>query len=244
MDEDDDRRPFFHWGDFGALALASGFSLFGLYLIVDMLFGGHPLAILFQEPPKQAAAAPSEAEWRSAPFHAEKGEVVLSTNAPLQIAMLGDTFPAIKDRVSLRITLARTMCFGTCPAYSVEIASDGAVLYRGQDCVVQKGEQRARIAAAAVDALVQKFRDTRYFSLRDAYRADITDNPTTTTSIAFDGKTKTVSDYAGGAAGMPKEVSDLEDAIDKAAGTERWVYDGTRTCNGNPVDDSWRKAKH
>jgi hypothetical protein len=82
MDEEkDDYRPPVHWGDFGALILAGGFSLFGLYLVGDMLFGGHPLAVLFQKPPAQAepVQVPSEAEQRAAPFHTEPGEVVLST---------------------------------------------------------------------------------------------------------------------------------------------------------------------
>ncbi len=84
MDEDDDTKPPRHWGDFGALFLAGGFSLFGLYLIVDMISGGHPLGILFQKPPAQTQQSqqvqvPSEEEQRAAPFNAEPGEVVLST---------------------------------------------------------------------------------------------------------------------------------------------------------------------
>ena len=81
MDEEDDIKPPRHWGDFGALFLAGGFSLFGLYLIVDMISGGHPLGILFQKPPAQTqqVQVPSEEEQRAAPFNAQPGEVVLST---------------------------------------------------------------------------------------------------------------------------------------------------------------------
>jgi len=81
MDEDDDYKPPRHWGDYGALFLAGGFSLFGLYLIVTMIFGGHPLAVLFRKPPEQQTqpAVPSDQEQMAAPFHAEPGEVVLST---------------------------------------------------------------------------------------------------------------------------------------------------------------------
>lgn len=80
MEEEDDYKPPRHWGDYGALVLAGGFSLFGLYLIVTMIFGGHPLAVLFRKPPEQTQPAiPSEEEQRAAPFHTEPGEVVLST---------------------------------------------------------------------------------------------------------------------------------------------------------------------
>jgi hypothetical protein len=34
---------------------------------------------------------------------------------------------------------------------------------------------------------------------------------------------KSVEDYEGKLAGMPKVVTELEDAVDKAAGTDRWL---------------------
>jgi hypothetical protein len=80
MDDEDDYKPPFHWGDMGALLLAGAFSLFGLYLAVDLMLGGHPLAILFREPPKQEAAAPAQPA-ADVPFHALPGEVVISTKA-------------------------------------------------------------------------------------------------------------------------------------------------------------------
>lgn len=82
MDEDDDRRPPIHWGDFGALFLAGGFSLFSLYLVGDLLLGGHPMAVLFRAPPAQTQAlpqVPSAQEQMAAPFQTQPGEVVLST---------------------------------------------------------------------------------------------------------------------------------------------------------------------
>lgn len=243
MEDDDNYRPPRHWGDFGALVLAGGFSLFGLYLVVDLLMGGHPLAVLFRAPPQQEAPKPTEADWRDKKFTTAPGEVVISTATGLPVGTTDSGFPSIKDWGSLRITLSRSVCYGTCPVYSVQIAGDGTVVYHGQDCVAQSGEQRARIPTATVRALLDAFRQAGFFSLHERYAASITDNPTYSTSIAFDGRKKTVSDYAGGAVGMPEAVSALEDAIDRAAGTERWVYGGKRTCFGAPVDDSWRKTK-
>lgn len=244
-DDDDNDRPPFQWGDFGALVLAGGFSLFGLYLIADMMMGGHPLAILFQKPKEEPVAQRplTQDEIRKIPFHAEPGEVVLSTNAPLPGMGGAAAFPDIKDWTSLRITLSRSLCYGTCPSYSVQISGDGKVVYHGQDCVAETGERTRQIARADVGRLVQRFRDAGYFTLRDHYASDITDHPTYATSIGFDGKSKSVGDYAGGAAGMPQAVSDLEDAIDKTAGTEPWVYGTKRSCGARVVDDSWRKTK-
>jgi hypothetical protein len=224
--DDDDRRPPVHWGDMGALVLAGGFSLFGLYLVVDLLLGGHPLAILFRAQPEQPRQL-TQAEWNEKKFTTAPGEVILSTSsAPPP----GRAFPKIRDWSSLRIRLERTVCFGVCPSYTVEIAGDGSVIYRGRACVAEKGERHATIPGAVVKDLVAKFQSVNFFTLRDAYRAEITDNPTYTISIAFDAHKKSVVDYVGGRAGMPHKVTALEDAIDAAAGTKRWISNGSAGC--------------
>ena len=51
----------------------------------------------------------------------------------------------------------------------------------------------------------------------------MTDNPIHRITLSMSGRSKTITDYVGLAAGMPKSVADLEAAIDAAAGTERWV---------------------
>ena len=232
MDDDDDkdsRPPIIHWGDMGALALAGGFSLLGLYLVLTMLFGGHPLAILFQEAPKPQPRALTAEDWNQKQFTTQPGEVVLSTS---MARSAGASFPPVKDWASLRITLERGVCLGSCPSYIVEIAGDGSVLYRGRACVAVKGEQRARIPSAAVRALVAKFRDVDFFTLRGRYAGQVTDHPTTTTAIAFDGSRKSVVDYVGLDAGMPRAVARLEDAIDAAAGTKRWIGEEKDSCRG------------
>lgn len=133
------------------------------------------------------------------------------------------SFPDIKDWSSLHITLTRGMCLGRCPAYSVEIDGDGTVTYQGDDYVLVKGKQLAHISAQAVRDLFELFRAADYFSSLDSYTAPVTDFPSFSTSIEFDGHKKSVTDYVGRAVGMPKELIALEDAIDKTAGTDRWI---------------------
>ncbi|GEM_PF-2451728 len=132
-------------------------------------------------------------------------------------------FPAIADWSSLRITLVRSVCFGACPAYTVEIDGDGTVRYHGERYVAVTGNRTDRIDAAKVRALFDRFRRADYFWTFDHYRAQVTDLPQFTTSISFDGHSKSVSDYAGRWIGMPEDVYDLEGAIDEAAGTGKWV---------------------
>ena len=132
-------------------------------------------------------------------------------------------FPAIHDWSTLKITLQRTMCFGRCPAYTVEIAGDGTVNWHGSSDVAAIGARGDKISAADVKILFGAFRDADFFWLLDNYNAQITDLPSYIVSIAYDGRRKTVSDYAGLMIGMPHAVVDLETLIDKTANTGRWI---------------------
>lgn len=135
------------------------------------------------------------------------------------------SFP-VGDPKDAAIELTRTQCLGSCPAYKVVIRGDGEVVWQGDRFVVTKGEARARIAPEAVASLIQRARDTAFFDLGDAYRlGGATDGVKTTVTFTHGGKTKTVTDDFGVEAGMPYEVVLLQQAIDRAAGTARWIGD-------------------
>lgn len=138
-------------------------------------------------------------------------------------------FPQIHDWNSLRMSLERTGCLGTCPAYSVEVHGDGTVLYNGAAYVAVLGKHRGQISQQAVLDIFNAFRDSDYFSLRNSYRTGITDNPTFTTSIQFDGHSKQVVDYVGLAVGMPAAVNKLENTIDELADAARWTKGNSAT---------------
>ncbi|HMD99536.1 MAG TPA: DUF6438 domain-containing protein [Terriglobia bacterium] len=140
-------------------------------------------------------------------------------------------FPVVQDWKSVRMTLERTGCFGSCPAYKVEVHGDGTVLYEGRDFVAIKGQHRGSVPPETVHELVNKFRQADYYSLSDGYVWSATDLPTFRTSIEIDGKSKKVTDYAGEHVGMPLAVRELERAIDELTGTERWTKG-----NANTVD--------
>lgn len=125
----------------------------------------------------------------------------------------------VDDIESVLITMERTVCFGTCPAYSLEIYGNGTVVYEGYDFVAVEGRQTAQIPQESLRSLVGEFYRAGYFSLQDRYEQPVTDLPSTTTSITVDGKTKSVYRYGFG----PEKLVLLEDMIDETAGTERWV---------------------
>lgn len=122
----------------------------------------------------------------------------------------------IRDAV---ITLQRTACFGTCPIYKLTVYGTGEVQYEGEDYVKVKGKQSASISAEKVKELVNEFYKINYFSLKDKYEGNITDLPTTFTSITIDGKSKQVENYYG----APDSLNKLEDLIDEITNSAQWV---------------------
>lgn len=132
----------------------------------------------------------------------------------------------------VEIRLARGACFGFCPVYTVTITGEGAVRYEGRNHVDAVGVRTATIPPADVARLVARFDEVGFDRLQDAYRSQATDLPTFTISITRNGQTKTVVDYGGVSAGLPRAVRDLEDEIDRVAGTAQWVL-----RNGQPVRD-------
>jgi hypothetical protein len=118
------------------------------------------------------------------------------------------------------IRLQRTSCLGTCPAYTVTIDATGGITYEGDRYVRVVGGETSRIGPAAIARLLQVADRVQFFALRDAYDGDITDLPTTYVSITTGGRTKRIKDYYG----APSGLKELEDAIDAAARTKRWIF--------------------
>lgn len=148
-------------------------------------------------------------------------------------------FPAV-DYSKLRITLTRSACFGSCPDYQVIVRGTGDVdfstlekpidessdLYRQSSPSVGvkiPGRHHARIDRTHIDALLEKFRAANFFALRGEYRWRVTDNPTYTIAIDTGHGSKQVIDYVGQQDGMPKAVTEIENAVDTAADTKRWI---------------------
>lgn len=150
-------------------------------------------------------------------------------------------FPPV-EYSKLTISLIRSACYGSCPDYQVTISGTGEVVFStrepapspvaevhreySESRVVVTGKHRAKINPAKVRTLVAQFRAARFFQLKDAYIADITDSPTYVVRINTGSIKKSVVDYVGREEGMPAAVTQLQDAIDAAAGTKRWI-DGT-----------------
>jgi hypothetical protein len=119
----------------------------------------------------------------------------------------------------VEITLQRTMCFGTCPDYTVTLKDDGTVLYTGRQYVKTPGEHTWKIEPAAVRALAREMEAAGFFELQDAYTAMMTDNPTTFTTLRIGSRIKKVKDYVAG----PPKLKDIEAKIDEVSGVLKYV---------------------
>jgi hypothetical protein len=134
------------------------------------------------------------------------------------------------------VKLERTVCYGRCPSYSVEIYSDGKVIYEGYEFVSVRGKHVYSIPRDSVKFLFRFVQQVNFFSLNDEYvtvkhvrtKPDgttdtlitmVTDLPTQYVTVKLGNGSKRVKDYYGG----PPELRDLEVIIDRIAKTAKFV---------------------
>jgi hypothetical protein len=103
------------------------------------------------------------------------------------------------------------------------------------------GTHHATIPREAVQNLVDEVRASRILNALDKYEASWTDSPTYTLTLDLNGLHKTVLDYIGLIVGMPTSIRELEDAIDRTAGTEKWIK-GNAELMAALVAEHWNFA--
>ena len=130
--------------------------------------------------------------------------------------------PDVNANSRVTILLRRGGCLGSCPSYSVSVATD-KIVFEGYGFVVAGGKHTARANEEAVRELARRFVAADFYSMDTEYTASATDLPTYVLSITIDGNTKKVEDYEGPWVGMPAVIRDLEDAVDTLAQTQRWI---------------------
>jgi len=196
-------------------------------------------------PPDASAAIAAARHWRFWPFsyHGRpvlaEGVVQIQQRPPDRWRDPQASMPPI-DYATLRIGLTRSACLGSCPDYAVTIDGAGEVTFstRAESLpgaaevhrqfsrsigVLVSGVHHSRIDRPALNALIDRFRQAHFFGLRREYAAPITDSPTYELSFESGGRRWTVTDYVGEPVGMPHVVTMLENAVDEAAGTARWI---------------------
>jgi hypothetical protein len=130
--------------------------------------------------------------------------------------------PLLRRDSNVTITLDRSGCYGTCPAYTLTVSTDG-IVFDGKEFVAAHGRRVDKVDAAEVRKLAQKFVTADFYSMDERYVASVTDHPTVVLTITIDGHTKKLVDYVGQWVGMPAVVKELEHEVDSLARSSRWI---------------------
>jgi hypothetical protein len=128
--------------------------------------------------------------------------------------------PALAQTSQNAITLERTVCFGSCPAYLLRIDSSGAVSFRQGPAANRHEEQTSRITAEQFQDLVAAFTAIHFFDFKDVYEPTYTDGPSTYIGLTLDAKVKRIK-HANVA---PPGLEELERRIERVSNVHRWLH--------------------
>ena len=130
---------------------------------------------------------------------------------------------------SVRVSLERTPCFGSCPVYTVALEGSGTVRFEGRRFVKDTGRTVGTVPPGRVDSLVAELEAAGYFTFADRYGLGesvcepyATDLPTVITEVRVGARAKRV-EHDHGCAHPPGSLSALEQRIDEVAGVAKWV---------------------
>ncbi len=115
-----------------------------------------------------------------------------------------------------RVSLARSGCLGSCPAYAVTVTGDGTVGYEGGVYVKTTGRQHGRLSPADLVALRGEFERAGFFTVEVS--PPDPDVPAVTIACRAGGRERSITfDHA------PESVKRLVVAFERIVGIERWI---------------------
>ena len=122
------------------------------------------------------------------------------------------------------IKLQRTMCFGTCPVYSVTVDKEGNVNYYGEAFVYKAGEHQWRISKKKLEQLNNLIVDFEFKSFEyEPGKEVITDQPSCITTVKYpDGEIKEIDHYYGHIM-IDDSLTAFEKKTERKIGTKKYV---------------------
>ena len=142
----------------------------------------------------------------------------------------------------LILTMERTGCLGRCPVYTLNIQSNGKLVFNGLRNTETHGKTEINLSKEKTNQIINEINKAKFFNLKDSYDrysgncpSMVTDHPTVTISIELNERKKTIVHYLGcrersrnndpftlGKV-FPQSLFNLEDKIDEIIETKRWV---------------------
>jgi hypothetical protein len=117
------------------------------------------------------------------------------------------------------ISYEKTVCFGTCPAFTMTINGEtNKITYKGDSNVEKIGNYEKSISDEDLSKLAETFEKNKFFEMKDEYNGQMTDLPSKYVSLSYDGKSKKVRDRYN----APAELKEIEKSLDAIADSEGW----------------------
>ncbi len=137
----------------------------------------------------------------------------------------------------VEIELTRTTCFGTCPAYTVQVSGSGVLTYTGEAFVKTKGTHTAVIDPQRLPPLLERFAQLDFLGHVHDCEHRVIDNSHASLMLRVGSRSRTAYDEicSGDADGMlgtharagevewHRKAFELEQAIDTLANIETWI---------------------
>lgn len=121
------------------------------------------------------------------------------------------------------VSLKRTSCLGSCPAYTVTVHGDGAVLFT-RPAGYDAGTHAYRVPRKEAAALLRRIGRDGLWGLRANYDSGAVDAPSQILTFHVGGRDKRIVDVVGASVGMPATVTAFGEAVDRVARTRSWLH--------------------
>jgi ankyrin repeat protein len=167
-------------------------------------------------------------QWKFTPFEVDGKPVTAEVEEYVELVRpekpptIHVPAPVVRPDSTVEITLQRSGCYGSCPSYTVTVTMEG-IVFDGGGYVTARGRHTDTVDPNEVRNLAKQFVAADFYSMDSKYISNVTDCPTYVLSIGIDNDKKEVEDYMGSWEGMPAAVTELEEAVDTFARTERWI---------------------
>ena len=126
---------------------------------------------------------------------------------------LGQGKPVAVPLKILRVTLERTPCYGTCPAYTLTLNADGTAAYLGRLHVSRLGAYQGTFSNQALQRLVPLLDRWDFWKMKSRYESLATDLPSQTVTIETNRGKKSVYNYGMGSPASLRELHAWIDAV-------------------------------
>lgn len=119
---------------------------------------------------------------------------------------------------SVFATISKSPCYGKCPVYTMTIYSDGRAVLEGKFNIDYIGTYETKLSEEELQEFTETAKRIDYFGLEDKYDSEVTDLPSTTTSIVIDGEKKEVYRRAN----YPQKILTFERLFTQLLENKKW----------------------